>query len=72
MALIKETMFVEYQGIQFNQKDIFNKARLIWKDSGNRVKDLKYVNVYFKPEENTCYYVMNKDMENEMSGSFDA
>lgn len=71
MALIKETMFVEYQGAQFNQKDIFNKAKLVWKESGNMVKDLKSVNVYFKPEEQTCYFVMNKDMENEMSGSFE-
>lgn len=72
MALIKETMFVEYQGKQFNQKDLFSKARQEWKDSGNKVKDLKSVNIYFKPEEQTCYYVMNEGSKEELSGSFNA
>ena len=71
MALIKENMFVEFKGIQISQKEVFAKARDEWKKSGNKVKDLSSVNVYYKPEEGKCYYVMNKDSDDEMTGSFD-
>ena len=71
MALIKENMFVEFKGVQISQKEIFAKARQEWKDCGNKVKDLVSVNVYYKQEENKCYYVMNKDSDSEMTGSFD-
>ncbi len=71
MALIKENMFVEFKGVQISQKDIFAKARQEWKDSGNKVKDLVSVSVYYKPEESKCYYVMNENSDNKMTGSFD-
>lgn len=70
MALIKESMFIEFNGNQVNQKDLFNKARQEWKDNDNKVKDLKTVDVYYKPEEQKCYYVMNKDSKDELTGSF--
>ena len=71
MALLTVNMFVEFQGVQFSQQESFAKARQEWKDCGNKVKDLVSVNVYYKPEENKCYYVMNKDSDSEMTGSFD-
>ncbi len=71
MALIKESVFIEFKGKQINQKEILDKARQEWKNSGNKVKDLKNVNVYYKPEENKCYYVMNESSSNELTGSFE-
>ncbi len=71
MALIKESVFIEFNGKQVNQKEILDKARQEWKDFGNKVKDLKSVNVYYKPEEQKCYYVMNEGSTNELTGSFE-
>ncbi len=71
MAIPKESMFVEFNGSQINQKELFTKARQEWKDVGNKVKDLETVDVYYKPEEQKCYYVMNRELENELTGSFE-
>ena len=70
MAL-KETMYVEFNGNQVSQKSLFDSARQIWKDNGNRVKDLSIANLYYKPDEGKCYYVLNEGAKDEMSGSFD-
>jgi len=71
MAVLKESMYIEFKGSQISQKDLFVKARHEWKNKGNKVKDLATVNIYYKPEEQMCYYVMNEGLKNEMTGSFE-
>ena len=71
MALVKETMYVEFKGSQVNQKDLFNSAKQEWKNAGNKVKDLITTDIYFQPEENKCYYVLNRDLETEIKGFFE-
>lgn len=72
MALAKEALFVEFSGKQVSEKELINGAKQVWKDNGNKVKDLVSTNLYYKPEESKCYFVMNEGLENELTGSFDA
>lgn len=53
--------YVEYNGMKAEEKNILEKVKTIWKDKGNRVKDMKKTDVYFKAEEGMCYYVINDD-----------
>ena len=56
---MKSTYNVEFAGNQIESKE----------DAGNKnrkVKDLKTMDLYLKPEENAVYYVFNE----EESGSF--
>ena len=46
--------------------ELIKTAKEIWKKSGKKAADLKSLNLYVKPEENTVYYVFNDDE----SGSF--
>lgn len=58
---MKSNIYVEYQGKQTDCKDVLATAKKVWVDEGNKVKDLKTVDLYIKPEENAVYYVFNED-----------
>lgn len=66
---MKSTYNVEFAGNQIESKEVIAMAKKVWVDAGNKnrkVKDLKTMDLYLKPEENAVYYVFNE----EESGSF--
>lgn len=52
-------MFVEYKGKQVEDKAILAAVKKAWTESGNKVGDMKTVELYIKPEEAAVYYVIN-------------
>lgn len=50
---------VEYLGKKADTKDMVDETKLLWKEQGNRVKDIKTMDLYYKPEDGMCYYVIN-------------
>lgn len=66
---MKSTYNVEFAGNQIESKEVIARAKKVWVDAVNKnrkVKDLKTMDLYLKPEENAVYYVFNE----EESGSF--
>ena len=66
---MKSTYNVEFAGNQIESKEVIARAKKVLVDAGNKnrkVKDLKTMDLYLKPEENAVYYVFNE----EESGSF--
>ena len=66
---MKSTYNVEFAGNQIESKEVIARAKKVWVDAGKKnrkVKDLKTMDLYLKPEENAVYYVFNE----EESGSF--
>lgn len=57
---MKANLYVEFQGKQMDTKDVLAAAKKVWTANGNKVKDLKTVDLYIKPEENAAYYVFNE------------
>lgn len=64
---MKSNFFVEFGGKKTDDKALFKSAKEIWTNGGNLIKDLQSIDLYLKPEENKCFYVLN-ETEN---GSFD-
>ncbi|MGN0418043.1 MULTISPECIES: DUF6465 family protein [Anaerostipes] len=64
---MKSRFFVQYQGNEFEEKEIITKIKEVWKEEGNKVKDLKELDIYVKPEEGKAYYTIN----GEIRGSID-
>lgn len=64
---MKTSMYVEYQGLQVEEKDIIAKVKELWVNEGNKIKDIKELKLYIKPEEAAVYYVINE----ETSGKID-
>ena len=58
---MKTSMYVEYQGLQVEEKDIIAKVKELWVNEGNKIKDIKELKLYIKPEEATVYYVINEE-----------
>ena len=56
---IKVKAFVEYYGKQVEEKDIIARVKKAWTKSGKKVGDIKEMDLYIKPEENSVYYVIN-------------
>ena len=56
----KKTLFVQYNGKQVEEKDIVASVKKAWTDAGNKVGEIKTMEVYVKPEEDAVYYVINE------------
>ena len=64
---MKTNYYVEYQGKQTLEKDVVAAAKKVWTGAGNKVKDIKTLDIYVKPEEGAAYFVING--EDGMSGA---
>lgn len=58
---MKTSMYVEYQGLQVEEKEIIAKVKELWVNDGNKIKDIKELKLYVKPEEAAAYYVINEE-----------
>lgn len=66
-ATVKETVNFEFGGKSYTPEDLLGICKDVWKyDLNGKDADLKSVELYVKPEENTTYYVINGDV----TGSF--
>jgi hypothetical protein len=64
---LKSEVHVQFAGKSYTEEDLVKIAKDVWKyDLKQKVSDLASVELYVKPEEQTVYYVMNK----EFTGSF--
>ena len=56
---IKVKTVVQCYGKQVEEKDIIANVKKAWTKSGNKVGDIKTMELYIKPEESAVYYVIN-------------
>ena len=57
--MLKPDVYVEVNGVQTDIQVLTETIKDIWKNEGNLMKDMKMLEVYFKPDEKMCYYVVN-------------
>lgn len=57
---MKSNFFIQFKGNEISSNDIVKKLKEVWLSNGNKIKDIKEIEVYFKAEENTAYCVVNK------------
>ena len=64
---LKTSVCLQFAGKSYTEEDLVKMARDVWKyDLKQKLGDLVSIELYVKPEENTAYYIMNKDF----SGNF--
>ena len=56
---MKTDFYIEFEGKQVSHKMLTDRIKAIWKADGNTVKSLQSLEIYYKPQENACYYVIN-------------
>ncbi len=66
-AEVSETVNFQFNGKSYTPEDLVKSCRDVWKyDLNGKEEDIKSIELYVKPEENTTYYVINGDV----TGSF--
>lgn len=64
---VKASINVQFGGKSYNTDELVKIAKDVWKyDLKKKVGDFKSVELYVKPEESQCYYVIN----GEVTGNF--
>lgn len=58
---IKTALYIQYSDIEVEQQMIINRIKEVWVNNGNKLKDIKTLDAYVKPEEKAIYYVINGD-----------
>lgn len=58
---MKTELFIELNGSQTDYKTLSDTAKELWKEKGYLVKDLKNLELYYKPDEKQCYCVFNQE-----------
>lgn len=56
---MKTSVFVEHYGKKVETRKLEERVKEIWKEQGGKIKDILFLELYYKPEENMCYYVIN-------------
>ena len=65
--VVKEEVNFQFSGKSYTAEDLIRITRDVWKyDLNGKEEDVKSIELYVKPEENTAYYVINGDV----TGSF--
>lgn len=66
-SVVKEEVNFQFSGKSYTSEDLIRITKDVWKyDLNGKEEDVKSIELYVKPEENTAYYVINGDV----TGSF--
>ena len=55
----KEEIYVQYARHEVRTSDIMDRAKSDYVSKGNKLSDIKEIQVYIKPRDNAAYYVVN-------------
>ena len=56
---IKTSVVVQFAGKEVAEKDLIAAVKKAYTTKGNKVGDIKTIEIYVKPEESAAYYVVN-------------
>lgn len=56
---IKTSVVVQFAGREVTEKDLIAAVKKAYTKKGNKVGDIKTIEIYVKPEESAAYYVVN-------------
>ena len=63
---MKTTLKLQTQGYDVADKDVVAKVKEVWIATGNKVKDLKTLEMFFNAEEATVYYTINEEVSGKL------
>ncbi len=56
---MKTNLFVQFAGKECNDEELVKEIKNHWRKAGNKMKDIKTLDIYVKPEEHNAYYSIN-------------
>lgn len=56
---MKTNTVIQFKNLEVDEKSLITTIKEQWANQGNKIKDIKELQLYIKPEEHTAYYVIN-------------
>jgi len=53
-------IILQHEGNEVQLNELERLAKNAWKQEGNKMKDIKEIELYIKPEEGMAYFVINE------------
>ena len=63
---MKTAFYVEYEGGQVEQAELVARIKQNWLEEGKLIKEIKTLDLYAKPEDNACYYLINGEIQGKI------
>ena len=64
---MKMNFCVQFMGKEYTEQEIVNQIKTDWKNEGNKIGDMKTLDIYMKVEEPKVYYVINGSVNKELA-----
>ena len=64
---MKRNFCVQFMGKEYTEQEIVNQIKTDWKNEGNKIGDMKTLDIYMKVEEAKVYYVINGSVNKELA-----
>lgn len=64
---MKLELFIEIDENKVDHKTLIAKAKEAWVSDGKLIRDIANLELYYKPSERVCYYVINGDTKGEIT-----
>ena len=62
---MKSELTIQYNGNDNTETELIAMAKEAYKAAGNKVSDIKKLDLYVQPENSKVYYVVNNDFNGE-------
>lgn len=59
---VKPAIYIQYADKQLGYDEIVKQVKDAWVFEGNKINQIKSLDIYVKPEDNAVYYVINGDV----------
>ena len=66
-ATAKKNIVIQYQGRERSEENLLNLIKQDVMKKGLKDEEIELVDVYVKPEEQTVFYVVNKEVEGSIA-----
>ena len=63
---LKPELFIQYGGNEVLANDLVEQVKQIYVADGHRASSIKSLQLYFKPEDNAVYYVVNEKLKGKI------
>ena len=64
---MKSTLYIQSNGLEVKDSDLIAQIKKECTANGMKIKDIKTLNVYVKPEEGMAYYTVNDDTKGSIA-----
>lgn len=68
---VKAELFVQYNGMEYSEKEMMKKVIAAWEAEGKKASAIKRTKLYVKLEDGKAYYVINEGLKNGSTGAID-